>query len=99
MAEGLKIAFADRRRYMADPDRVHVPVAELTSKWYAEQRRAGLDLTRAQDHAHGEFDGGPALVGQGLRSRDGANTTHCTVIDDEGTIVCRKCGEIFLRRT
>jgi gamma-glutamyltranspeptidase/glutathione hydrolase len=87
LAEGLKIAFADRRRYMADPDRVHVPVEELTSKWYAEQRRARLDLTRAQDHAHGEFDGGPVMVGQGMRAADGANTTHCTVIDDEGTIV------------
>jgi gamma-glutamyltranspeptidase/glutathione hydrolase len=87
LAEGLKIAFADRRRYMADPDRVDVPVAELTSKRYAEQRRAGLDLSRAQDHAAGEFEDGPVLVGQGVGSHDGVNTTHCTVIDDEGTIV------------
>ena len=87
LAEGLKIAFADRRRYMADPDRVHVPVEELTSKWYAEQRRAGLDLARAQDFVAGEFEDGPVLVGSGMRSADGTNTTHCTVIDDEGTIV------------
>jgi gamma-glutamyltranspeptidase/glutathione hydrolase len=43
LAEGLKITFADRRRYMADPDRVDVPVQQLTSKAYAERRRAGLD--------------------------------------------------------
>jgi gamma-glutamyltranspeptidase/glutathione hydrolase len=87
LAEGLKIAFADRRRYMADPDRIDVPVEQLISREYAERRRAGLDLTRAQDHAHGEFEDVAALVGAGFGSHDGVNTTHCTVIDDEGTIV------------
>jgi gamma-glutamyltranspeptidase/glutathione hydrolase len=87
LAEGLKIAFADRRRYMADPDRVDVPVSQLVSREYAERRRAGLDPTRARDHAHGELAGAPALIGAGLGGQDGANTTHCTVIDDEGTLV------------
>lgn len=87
LAEGLKVAFADRRRYMADPDRVDVPVEQLVSRAYAERRRAGLDLTRAQDHVHGDFEGAPALTGAGLGSHDGVKTTHCTVIDDEGTIV------------
>jgi gamma-glutamyltranspeptidase/glutathione hydrolase len=87
LAEGLKITFADRRRYMADPDLVDVPVPALTSKAYADQRRAGLDPQRAQEHAAGEFTDAPALVGSGLGSYDGQNTTHCTVIDDEGTIV------------
>jgi gamma-glutamyltranspeptidase/glutathione hydrolase len=87
LAECLKIAFADRRRYMADPDRVDVPVAQLVSREYAERRRAGLDPARAQDHVAGEFAGAPALVGAGLGGHDGVNTTHCTVIDDEGTIV------------
>ncbi len=87
LAEGLKITFADRRRYMADPDLVDVPVADLTSKAYADLRRAGLDPNRAQDHAAGEFAEAPALVGDGYGGHDGMNTTHCTVIDDEGTIV------------
>jgi gamma-glutamyltranspeptidase/glutathione hydrolase len=87
LAEGLKIAFADRRRYMADPDRVDVPVEQLVSREYAARRRAGLDLTRAQEHAHGELDDVAELVGAGFGSHDGVNTTHCTVIDDEGTIV------------
>jgi len=87
LAEAFKIAFADRRRYMADPDRVPVPVADLTSKAYAERRRAGLDLGRALDHEAGEFADAAALVGAGHRGPDSPNTTHCTVIDDEGTIV------------
>ncbi|MBA2241114.1 MAG: gamma-glutamyltransferase, partial [Solirubrobacterales bacterium] len=82
LAETLKIAFADRRRYMADPDRVRVPVEQLTSKDYAERRRAEVDLGRAHDHAAGEFAALARFMGG-----EGANTTHCTVIDDEGTIV------------
>jgi gamma-glutamyltranspeptidase/glutathione hydrolase len=37
-AEILKIAFADRQRYMGDPSVVRSPVAGLTSKVYAEER-------------------------------------------------------------
>ncbi|MGE3268927.1 MAG: gamma-glutamyltransferase [Chloroflexota bacterium] len=87
LAEGLKITFADRRRYMADPDRVPVPVEQLTSKAYAERRRANLDPARAQEYEAGEFEDAAALVGAGHRGPDSPNTTHCTVIDDEGTIV------------
>jgi gamma-glutamyltranspeptidase / glutathione hydrolase len=81
-AEALKIAFADRRRYMADPERVHVPVRQLTSKEYADRRRAEIDPRRAGNPAHGEFAEVASFMGG-----EGANTTHLTVIDDEGTIV------------
>jgi len=81
-AEALKIAFADRRRYMADPDRVRVPVDHLTSKAYAARRRAEIDPARAGDPTHGEFARVAAFMGG-----EGANTTHCTVMDAEGTIV------------
>ena len=81
-AEALKIAFADRRRYMADPETNNVPVAWLTSKEYASERRADIDPAQARDHAAGEG----AAVAQFLGG-EGANTTHLTVMDDEGTIV------------
>jgi gamma-glutamyltranspeptidase/glutathione hydrolase len=81
-AEALKIAFADRRRYMGDPETTPVPVAWLTSKGYADERRAGIDLARARDHAAGEQAEAARFLGG-----EGANTTHLTVIDDEGTIV------------
>lgn len=81
-AEALKIAFADRRRYMADPERVHVPLDRLTSKEYAAERRRGIDPARARDHAAGEFAEVASFLGG-----EGSNTTHCTVIDAEGTIV------------
>src|SRR5262249_44685436 len=44
LAEVLKIAFADRAEASGDPDFVKVPVERLTSKAYARERRAGIDL-------------------------------------------------------
>src|SRR5260370_11081513 len=74
LAETLKIAFADRRQHMADPDRVHVPVAELTSAAYAERRRVEIEFSRARDHSGGHF----AVVARFLDC-EGTHTTHRTV--------------------
>ncbi|NEQ81439.1 MAG: gamma-glutamyltransferase, partial [Moorea sp. SIO2I5] len=37
MTESMKLAYADRSKFLGDPDFVPVPVAELTSKTYAER--------------------------------------------------------------
>jgi gamma-glutamyltranspeptidase/glutathione hydrolase len=82
LAECFKIVFADRRAYMADPDRVHVPVDELISNTYADRRRAEIDPHHARDHAAGQFVEVARFMGG-----EGSNTTHCTVVDAEGSIV------------
>lgn len=82
LAEALKIAFADRRQYMADPDCVAVPVEALLSKGYAGQRREELLPGRARSYQPGELEQIRRFCGG-----ETANTTHCTVIDSEGTIV------------
>jgi gamma-glutamyltranspeptidase / glutathione hydrolase len=38
--EAMKLAFADAQRYIADPERVHVPTKELLAKEHAARRRA-----------------------------------------------------------
>jgi gamma-glutamyltranspeptidase/glutathione hydrolase len=76
--EALKLAFADRARYMADPDLTEVPVAWLTSKVYAERRRRDLNPFRA-----GQYAAGPASSTGG----EGDCTTHLTVIDGDGGLV------------
>lgn len=45
--EALKLAYADREWYYGDPDFVDVPIDELVSETYAQQRIEQLDLERA----------------------------------------------------
>ncbi len=75
-AEAMKIAFADRFRYVADPASLDVPVDWLTSDAYAAERRGEIDLARAQQYQAGEQ---PASKGE--------STTHCCAIDEWGNVV------------
>jgi gamma-glutamyltranspeptidase/glutathione hydrolase len=47
MIEALRLAFADSRWYVADPKFSNVPVEELLSKEYANERRKLIDRNRA----------------------------------------------------
>jgi gamma-glutamyltranspeptidase/glutathione hydrolase len=76
LAECLKIAFADRAAASGDPAFVEVPVARLTSRAYANERRALLDMARAR------------VWGAGIVANESANTTHITVADADGRIAC-----------
>jgi gamma-glutamyltranspeptidase / glutathione hydrolase len=76
--EALKLAFADRTRYMADPATTDIPVAWLTSPAYADERRPEIRAERASSFAAG--------AAPGLRG-EGECTTHLTVVDADGGIV------------
>jgi gamma-glutamyltranspeptidase/glutathione hydrolase len=43
LAEASRLAFADRNRYLADPDFVTTPVSGLLDRTYLDQRRALID--------------------------------------------------------
>ena len=122
LAEAMKIAFADRAVATADPDFMDVPVARLTDKAYAAQRRRLVDLARTRGWEpgvtgarrtsvrSGTADPGPSRAsgtatagprsgsrgytdselspGGGLPGGDSACTTHVTVADAEGNVVC-----------
>ncbi|MEE8544062.1 MAG: gamma-glutamyltransferase family protein [Gammaproteobacteria bacterium] len=47
LVEAMKLAFADRDTYYADPDFVEIPAAGLLSKEYARQRAKLIDMERA----------------------------------------------------
>lgn len=76
VAEAMKIAFADRFRYMADPATTDIPLSWLTSKEYAGERRAQIQMGRTQQWE-------AAVPPEG----EGASTTHCCAMDAEGTVV------------
>jgi gamma-glutamyltranspeptidase/glutathione hydrolase len=72
--ESVKLAYADRSRYIADPEHGAVPVAELLSKDYAQGRAALLKRDKALKVARaGNFPG--------------TDTVYLTAADREGNVV------------
>ncbi|MFQ5586942.1 MAG: gamma-glutamyltransferase, partial [Thermodesulfobacteriota bacterium] len=79
MSEAMKRAYADRSRYLGDPDFVDVPVEGLTSKGYAARLRGEIESRKASDSK----DISPGLP-PGYESSE---TTHFSVVDGEGNAV------------
>jgi gamma-glutamyltranspeptidase/glutathione hydrolase len=79
LTEVMRRAFADRAEFMGDADFVKVPIAGITSKKYAEELLKTIDPTRATPSTAVKA-GAPA----GYESTE---TTHYTVIDEEGNVV------------
>jgi len=89
IVEAYRRAFMDRSDYLGDPDYNRIPVAELTSKKYAEAWRAGIDAHAATASAslhrpEGFLPPAPTTAGQHKESPD---TTHYSVVDSEGNAV------------
>ena len=51
VTEAMKMAYADRDSYYADPDFVKVPAKGLLSKEYAKARAGQIDMARADTAA------------------------------------------------
>ena len=80
MAESMKLAYADRSKYLGDPDFVSVPMAGLISKRYANELRQKINLNQATPSAD-IMPGNPKMV---TESQD---TTHYSVMDRYGNAV------------
>jgi gamma-glutamyltranspeptidase/glutathione hydrolase len=78
MAEAMKRAYADRSRYLGDPDFVKVPMG-LTDKEYAAKLRRRIDRRIANDSK--EISPGRP---PGYESNE---TTHFSVVDSSGNAV------------
>jgi gamma-glutamyltranspeptidase/glutathione hydrolase len=79
MVEAMRRAYADRAKYLGDPDFVKVPVAGLISKDYAAQLRQTINPDRAS-RSEDISAGKPP-------SREGDQTTHFSIIDKDGMAV------------
>jgi gamma-glutamyltranspeptidase/glutathione hydrolase len=73
--EAVKLAFADRNRYIADPQHAAVPVAHLLSKDYAHSRAAQVNRKRVLKRV----TPGPA--------NGGRDTVCLTTADRHGNVV------------
>jgi len=86
-AGALQLAFADRARYLGDPDFVKVPVAELISKSYAKQRRALIPADRALKANEVHAGDIPGFSTSENSSKESNETTHMSLIDSDGNAV------------
>ncbi|KAI9305954.1 nucleophile aminohydrolase [Cunninghamella echinulata] len=70
--EALRLAFADTRYYVGDPDVIHVPTEKLLSKDYLNERAKLIHL----DHRNSNIQKGyPETMG---------NTVYFSIVDEEG---------------
>lgn len=79
MTEAMKLAFADRAEWLADPDFVKIPLSGLLSKKYAAKLASEISAERARPSAEiSHVDPAPY---------EGDQTTHFSVVDREGNAV------------
>ncbi|GAA5809931.1 hypothetical protein MFLAVUS_003346 [Mucor flavus] len=72
ITEALRIAFADTRYYVTDPQVEHVPTEHLLSKEYLRERSKLIDLNHRNNDIH-----------KGYPEKNG-NTVYFSVVDEEG---------------
>jgi gamma-glutamyltranspeptidase / glutathione hydrolase len=90
--EALKLAFADRDTYYADPLFADVPLAQLLAPSYAESRRRLIDPQRASlEQQPGDPRAGRPLLDRAEQRRGSGgpvhDTTTCLVADRSGNVV------------
>ncbi len=90
LVEAERLAEADRARYLADPDFVHVPLPGLLASDYLTARAQGIDLDHAADDARA---GNPAWSGPDAPPAAGPaqpehGTSTIAVVDAMGNAVC-----------
>ncbi|MEI5640915.1 gamma-glutamyltransferase [Pseudoalteromonas sp. UG3-1] len=79
MAEVMRRAYADRSKYLGDPDFYDVPVAELIDKRYAKKRSSDINPDTATPSS--------AISPGTLLPYESNQTTHYSVVDKWGNAV------------
>lgn len=79
MSEAEKLAYADRARWLGDPDFLKIPLKGLTSKAYADTLRATIKLDRARPATE-------IMPGDPVRY-ESDQTTHFSIVDSDGNAV------------
>jgi gamma-glutamyltranspeptidase / glutathione hydrolase len=79
LADAMRFSFADRNKYLGDPDFVNAPIAKLTSAEYLKARRARIDAAKATESMQ--------IEAFSAAKNEGSDTTHFSVVDEEGNVV------------
>lgn len=80
LIEAMRVAYADRSKYLGDPDFVEIPVQALISEDYARQRRNEITLQQARRSE--DVQPADPQVLQRIEA-ESTNTSHLTVVDGD----------------
>lgn len=80
LIESMRRAYRDRAKYLGDSDFVDVPVGRLTSEDYAEELAADISRMATPSETM-------EIAGRPRQDEEGGNTTHFSIIDDDGNRV------------
>lgn len=92
LIESMRIAFADRAVHLGDPAFTRVPVAELTSRAYADVRRKEIDPNKARKSSDVKA-ASPEVLAQVAAAMaanskaESKDTSHLTVVDKQRNAV------------
>lgn len=78
LAEAMRRAFADRSAYLGDPDFYQVPQAGLLDSAYLAERWSSFDMDKSSSSKE---------LGEGTPLQESTETTHYSIIDNEGNAV------------
>lgn len=86
-SEAIKMAFADRAKYMGDTDFIDVPMNGVLSKEYAKELSKQIDLNKSKQY----------LAGNPWDFNESKDTTHYSIVDKDGNIVSvtKTVNEVF----
>ncbi|WP_374383281.1 gamma-glutamyltransferase [Dongia sp.] len=89
IAEASRLAFADRERYLGDPDFAPIPVDRLLAPEYLASRSAEIDPTRSMGEAKPGRPTDAALIGAlpAPMPAEPPSTSHMAVVDRDGNAV------------
>lgn len=79
MIEAERRVYADRAKFLGDPDFIKVPIEQLTSKPYLQ--------TRWQDFSFAQATPSKDIKGGDITGYESMETTHFSVVDKEGNAV------------
>ncbi len=85
MIELKKLAFADRDRWVADPEKADLPIEQMLDSEYLLRRAVQMDPQRAAESVSPGF-GGPIGGGEG-DPNDAGDTVYLTAVDQFGNAV------------